>query len=234
MVVHGQAERHADQENGHEGDQRPRGVHEPAESLLPEQHCSTKGRANREQEAQARNERHHDGSENQEQQEDGQAHHHGQVQRHGVGEALRHIALDWREPGNADVHAGGVFDFGFLSTQGTHEFRGRLIRRTRVRGEHQLCGCDFLVGGNQLGVFHIHVAVETLRHVNKRRCCCCGFAVKGFVVTLRFGFLGFDQRCQYLRIRVDIVAVHNDQEGCVDAGTEGIFEQIGGFTLGRI
>ena len=147
---------------------------------------------------------------------------------------MRHIALDWREPGNADVHAGGVFDFGFLSTQGTHEFRGRLIRRTRVRGEHQLRGCDFLVGGNQLGVFHIHVAVETLRHINKRRCCGGGFAVKGLVVTLRFGFLGFDQRCQYLRIRVDIVAVHNDQEGCVDAGTEGIFEQVGGFTLGRI
>ena len=67
LVVHGQAESHADEEDRHERQQRAGARDEAPQAVLPYQHRQAEGAANRKQEAQARHQWHQEGAEDNEQ-----------------------------------------------------------------------------------------------------------------------------------------------------------------------
>ena len=91
LIVHGQTERHADEEDWHEADQRTRSANHAPEAVLEKCHCDTECGCDREQEAHTRSQRHHQGTENHQQQDHCQTHDNAQVERHCALEAVSDV-----------------------------------------------------------------------------------------------------------------------------------------------
>ena len=167
LVVHRQSEGHADKEDRHEADQRPRRAPEPGPAFLPDQHGQSEGTADGEQESECRHDRHGDAAEDHQQQHERQPDDQQEVYRHGVRQLVGNVLLDGDQAGDAHVHAGFLLDHVLLSAQRVDERGGALFGRPAFRRDQQLRGEPILALADELRVLDMNVAAEVLHRIDK-------------------------------------------------------------------
>ena len=226
LIVHRQAEGHADEEDRHKRDERARRGDEAGEPVLPDEDRDAEGRADGEQEAQAGDERNEQRTEHDEQQENGEADDDGQVRQHGGLEALGDVELDGGKAGHADVGASGVRDFLGGGAQGLGRAFGTRVRRRGLGRDHDLRGGAFTVEAHELRVLHAAHLVELRSGVEE--------GTQRRLVLVRAVGLRRHVRCERCGIRVGVLTVNDDEEGAVDAGAEAFGHKVGRLALRRV
>ncbi len=132
LVVHGQSEKHPDQQDRQEAEDRARLVDaedRAAHTPLVDGYHGAEGGSDGQQEPSGGEDRHQQGAEHQEQQHQGQAHHHEQVQRQGVGQLLGDVDIGHRLTGEAQLGAVCLPDPIGRSIQVAHQVHGHLLGR---------------------------------------------------------------------------------------------------------
>ena len=140
LVVHGQPEHHADQEDRHEADDGLP-LHQAERALLEDRDGRAERGQHREQEAQGCGQRHQDRAEDDHQQDERQPDHHGQVDRQRVGELLRHVGRDRGQAGDADRRVGLVLEAGLAVAELCEQvLRAGVVRAVRRRDQDLRAG----------------------------------------------------------------------------------------------
>ena len=123
------------------------------------------GGGHRQAEAQRRDERHPDGTEDEQQHDEREPQHDGQVGDKHVGEALGDVIENRRDAGDAEGSAGLRLEVRLVVAQAVKGVGGGLVGSAGGRGDKHLGGVHVVRGLDDLGVVHTLGVVELRQHV---------------------------------------------------------------------
>ena len=226
LIIHGQPESQANEEDRHKRDQRTRSGDEATQTFLPEQHRNAKSRAHRKQEPGPGYQRHQQGPENHDQQEHSHADDYRQIHWHDLGQALSDIHLHRGQARQADADTRGAFHLRVDAVEVFHQVDGGGISRAGFRGDQDLGGAAVVGKRNQLGVLDGSQGVDLVDGVQKTRAGSFILAGELFSITLQL-----DHRLQRGGVLIDGVGVDKRQQRAIRARTKPLGLQIRGLAL---